>query len=143
MLTIQIEQANVLTLPASAVATRGNVNEGYQDFCFLVRDGKTWRTPVEVGIRGEGRLQVLKKHIDGAWHDFNSDDQFVHGELATLADGQEVTVVANQDIVSDHDRGTVPYRTKEGRGPTVVRFASPRPIAHGFGGLDGQQNCVA
>jgi HlyD family secretion protein len=91
---IQVERTNVLTLPASAVATRGNVNEGYQDFCLMVRDGKTWRTPVEVGSRGEGRLQVLKKHIDGAWHDFNSDDQFVQGELATLADGQEVTVVA-------------------------------------------------
>jgi hypothetical protein len=63
---------------------------------FLVRDGKTWRTPVEVGSRGEGRLVVLKKHIDGVWHDFNSDDQFVQDELATLADGQEVTVVANQ-----------------------------------------------
>jgi hypothetical protein len=27
---------------------------------FLVRDRKTWRTPVEVGSRGEGRLVVLK-----------------------------------------------------------------------------------
>jgi hypothetical protein len=63
---------------------------------FLVRDGKTWRTPVEVGSRGEGRLQVSKKHIDGAWHDFNSDDQCVQGELAALADGQEITVMANQ-----------------------------------------------
>ena len=80
---IQVEQANVLTLPDSAVATRGNVNEGYQEFCFMVRDGKIWRTPVEVGSRGEGRVQVLKKHIDGAWHDFKSDDQFVQGELAT------------------------------------------------------------
>jgi HlyD family secretion protein len=93
---IQVEQANVLTLPDSAVATRGNVNEGYQDFCFRVRDGKVWRTPVKVGSRGEGRVQVLKKHIDGAWQDFKSDDQFVQRELAALADGQEVTVAANQ-----------------------------------------------
>ena len=42
------------------------------------------------------RVQVLKKHINGAWHDFNGDDQVVQGELATLADGQEVTVVAKQ-----------------------------------------------
>jgi HlyD family secretion protein len=92
---IQVEQANVLTLPDSAVATRGNVNEGYLDFCFLVRDGKAWRTPIEVGSRGEGRVQVLKKHIDGAWLEFNSDDKFVQGQLATLADGQDVTLVAN------------------------------------------------
>ena len=39
---IQLERANVLTLPAAAVATRGDVNEGYQDLCFLLEDGKVF-----------------------------------------------------------------------------------------------------
>ena len=50
---IQVERPNVLTLPASAVATRGNVNEGYQDFCFLLENGKVRRTFIEVGSRGD------------------------------------------------------------------------------------------
>ena len=41
---IRIERPNVLTLPASAVATKGNVNQGYEDFCFLVENGKVRRT---------------------------------------------------------------------------------------------------
>ena len=48
---IQIERANVLTLPASAVATQGDVNEGYRDYCFLLEDGKLQRTWIEVGSR--------------------------------------------------------------------------------------------
>ena len=40
---IQVERQNLLTLPASAVATQGNVNEGNQDFCFLLENGKLRR----------------------------------------------------------------------------------------------------
>ena len=92
---IQVERANVLTLPASAVATRGNVNEGYQEFCFLVRERQGLAHARRGGLarRSDG-VQVLKKHVHGAWHDFNGDEQVVQGELASLADGQEVTVAA-------------------------------------------------
>ena len=68
---IQVERANVLTLPASAVATRGNVNEGYQDFCFLCVTARSGAHPSR-WARGVGRrVQVLKKQVNGAWHDFN------------------------------------------------------------------------
>ena len=92
--SIEVERANLVTLPASAVATRGNVNEGYQEFCFLVRNGKVWRTPVKLGSRGRTTVQVLKKQVNGVWHDFKSDDRVVRGELAFLADGQAVNVAA-------------------------------------------------
>ena len=95
MRRIQVERANVLTLPASAVATQGNVNEGYQDFCFLLENGKVRRTFIEVGSRGDERVQVLKKQVNGAWQDFDGNELVVEGELATLADGQEVAVATN------------------------------------------------
>jgi multidrug efflux pump subunit AcrA (membrane-fusion protein) len=69
---LQVERTNVLTLPAAAVATQGNVNEGYQNFCFLLEDGKVRRTLVEVGSRSEGRVQVLKNQVQGDWEDFTS-----------------------------------------------------------------------
>jgi HlyD family secretion protein len=92
---IQVERTNVLTLPASAVASQGNVNEGYQDFCFLLENGKVRRTFIEVGSRGDERVQVLKKQVHGSWQEFDGDELVVRGELATLADGQEVAVATN------------------------------------------------
>jgi HlyD family secretion protein len=89
---IRVERPNVLTLPASAVATQGNVNEGYQDFCFLLESGTVRRTLIEVGSRGDERVQVLKKQVRGTWQDFDGKEKVVRGELATLADGQEVDV---------------------------------------------------
>ena len=69
--SIRIERANILSLPASAVATEGNVNEGYQDFCFLLENGKVRRTPIKVGSRGDARVQILKKQVRGDWLDFD------------------------------------------------------------------------
>ena len=94
---IQFERPNVLTLPASAVATQGNVNEGYQDFCFLLEIGKVRRTFIKVGSRGDERVQVLKKQVHGAWQDFDGKEKVVQGEIASLADGQEVAVATNRE----------------------------------------------
>ncbi len=95
---IQVERTNVLTLPASAVATQGNVNEGYQDFCFLLENGKVRRTFIEVGSRGDERVQVLKKQVKGAWQDFDGNELVVQGQLATLTDGQKVAVATNEEV---------------------------------------------
>ncbi len=94
---IQIERANVLTLPASAVATQGDVNEGYRDYCFLLEDGKLQRTWIEVGSRGDRRVQVLRKQVHGAWQNFNGEEHVVQSGLASLVDGQEVTIVPIQE----------------------------------------------
>jgi hypothetical protein len=67
---------------------------------FLFRDRKNWRTLVEVLSFISKSIKLLIAHIDGVWHDFVSDDQFVRGEFATLADGQEVTIAANQRLMT-------------------------------------------
>ena len=114
---IQIERTNVLTLPASAVASQGNVNEGYQDFCFLLESGRVRRTFIEAGSRGDERVQVLKKQVHGAWQDFNSQDEVVRSELTSLADGQEVTVRADKEESNQN------LRTVSASGDSVVKTA--------------------
>jgi RND family efflux transporter MFP subunit len=93
---IQVERSNILTLPAAAVATQGDVNEGYEDFCFLWENGKVRRTPIKIGSRGEGQVEVLKKQVQGAWEDFTGEEMVVKGELSSLSDGQEVNLAAGE-----------------------------------------------
>jgi HlyD family secretion protein len=88
---IQVERSNTLTLPASAISTQGDVNEGYQDFCYLWDNGKVRRTPIKIGSRGEGRVEVLKKRGKDAWEDFSGEEKVVERGLSVLSDGQEVT----------------------------------------------------
>lgn len=57
--SIDIEAARreqTLMIPASAVREAG----GAQPWVMVVRDGRTVRQPVRLGIRGEGRVEVLE-----------------------------------------------------------------------------------
>ena len=45
--TIEAEWPDVLTIPASAIVTEGDVNVGYRTFCYLVEDGHVKRTQIE------------------------------------------------------------------------------------------------
>jgi RND family efflux transporter MFP subunit len=90
--TITAERPGVLTLPAAAVATGGDVTQGYQSYCFLVEAGKAVRTAVQVG-RGDGQLvEVLKRQKPGptpAWEEFTGTEA-VAAKAAGLTDGQAV-----------------------------------------------------
>jgi hypothetical protein len=92
--SLDVERSHVLTLPESAVATLGNVNEGYQDFCFVLEGGKVRRMPVGIGLRGEGRVQVLQKQVCGTWEELTREEQVVEGGLSALAEGQQVRVAS-------------------------------------------------
>lgn len=99
--TITGELPGVLSLPASAVVTQGDVMLGYQTFCYLVVDGKAKRTLVELGARGTDRVEVLKKQTkaakpgeDALWENFTGDEIVIKGNLAGLSDGQAVSVAA-------------------------------------------------
>ncbi len=95
--TITAQHKDVLTLPLSAIVTQGEVTQGYQTFCFLVKDGKVWRTPIQVGVRDDKFVEVLKKQSKPAkagepeeWEDFTGTEEVVQGDLASLKDGQAV-----------------------------------------------------
>ena len=59
--TITGEHAAALALPVSAVATQGDVTQGYQRYCYVVRDGKAERTLVQVGLGDGNFVEVLRK----------------------------------------------------------------------------------
>jgi multidrug efflux pump subunit AcrA (membrane-fusion protein) len=96
--TITVEHPKVLTLPATAVATVGDVTQGYQTYCFFVEDGKARRTPIQVGTRDGQRVEVLKKQGrpakpggEGAWEAFTGDEAVVAGDVSAISDGQPIT----------------------------------------------------
>lgn len=93
---IQVERSNTLTLPTSAVATQGDVNEGYQDFCYLCENDKVRRIPIKIGSRGEGRVEVLKKRVRETWEDFTGEELIVESRLAALSDGQNVIITGGE-----------------------------------------------
>ncbi len=95
---IDVEWRNVWTLPTSAVATEGDVNVGYQTFCYVVADGRVKRTPVELGARNEQLVEVLKKRVPGKdgevprWEPFTGAEVVVQNDLSALKDGQAVNL---------------------------------------------------
>lgn len=98
--TIEAEWPDVLTLPSSAVMIDGDVNVGYQSFCFLVEDGKVKRTAIETGIRNDKCVEVLKKRVTegdkSSWQSFSGSEEAVQGELAGIKDGETVDVSSPQ-----------------------------------------------
>jgi RND family efflux transporter MFP subunit len=97
--SITVQHSNVLTLPLSAVTTQGEITQGYQTFCWIVKDGKAWRTPIETGARDDRFVEVLQKRANptrsgeaGGWEDFTSEEKVVLEGIAGLKDGQAVSV---------------------------------------------------
>jgi multidrug efflux pump subunit AcrA (membrane-fusion protein) len=96
--TIITEHKNVWALPATAVLTQ---NE--QSFCYRVENGKAFRTPVQVGLRGSELVEVIKKQIkpaktgEGArWEDFSGQEAMVASDTALLNEGQSVRVTSGK-----------------------------------------------
>jgi RND family efflux transporter MFP subunit len=96
--TIIAEHKNVWSLPATAVGTQGE-----QSFCYRVENGKTVRTPVQVGLRGSELVEILKKQttpskpgVAGQWEDFGGDDVIVASDLAAVTNGQSVSVATDK-----------------------------------------------
>src|SRR6516225_9490124 len=77
--TLSAESAQVLTIPVSAVVTQGDVNQGYQTYCYVEKEGKARRTFLEVGPRDKQRIEVLKKRSQDAkeWADFDRAERII------------------------------------------------------------------
>jgi RND family efflux transporter MFP subunit len=90
--TVTAERPDVLSLPAGAVVTEGDVNRGYQTFCYEVVDGTARRLPIQTGAAAGSRVEVLKKQAAAGWADFTGQEQIVQADAAALKDGERVTV---------------------------------------------------
>jgi HlyD family secretion protein len=99
--TIFAEWPNLLTLPAAAVITEGDVNIGYKTFCYLVENGHVRRAQIETGVRNAQLVEVLRKRTTdierGAtprWEAFSGAEEVAQGELSGLRDGEAIEVKA-------------------------------------------------
>jgi RND family efflux transporter MFP subunit len=93
---ILVEHPNVWTLPDSAVLT-----EGDQTFCFCIEEGKAVRTPLQVGLTGNGLIEVLRKqsqvslsNSEPQWTQITGQEEMIVGAPLGLANGQTVAVAA-------------------------------------------------
>jgi HlyD family secretion protein len=106
---IAITRHDLLTLPRSAIASDGDVNEGYHTYCYLLDEGKVRRCEVEIGSRGDDRWEVIRKQVNGVWTDFSGSEQFVGDNVAALSDGQPV-LASGQPEVSENAREPISDR---------------------------------
>jgi multidrug efflux pump subunit AcrA (membrane-fusion protein) len=90
--TILVQHPNVWTLPKTAIRT-----EGDDTFCFRVVDGKAVRTPLQLGLAGDGLVEVLKMRIRepgssdaGDWTAVTGKEDIVAGDVDTLTEGQAI-----------------------------------------------------
>jgi HlyD family secretion protein len=99
--TIFVEWQNLLTLPASAVMTEGDVTVGYKTFCYVVENGVVKRTQIEVGARSDQLVEVLKKWApakkgdEPRWEEFTGKES-VAARATGLTDGQSVQLAVSE-----------------------------------------------
>jgi RND family efflux transporter MFP subunit len=92
--TIVAEHRGVWSLPVAAVVTKGD-----ESFCYRVSDGRVRQTPLQVGLRGETFVEVLKQQVarEGAparWDDPTGREVIVSNPPQDLKDGQAVAIPA-------------------------------------------------
>jgi len=91
---ILVEHPNAWTLPESAVLT-----EGDQTLCFCIEEGKAARTPLQLGLTGNGLIEILRKQSqvslsnrEPQWTEITGQEEMIVGAPLGLANGQNVTV---------------------------------------------------
>jgi membrane fusion protein (multidrug efflux system) len=86
---IQVRHDDAWTLPATALATDGD-----NTYCYRCENGKAVRTPLQIGLRGTGVVEVLKEQTkmpsgSFAWQDVKGADEIV-ANAATVSEGQTI-----------------------------------------------------
>ena len=82
-----IHRPNVFALPRQAVK-----EEGDQKFCYLVRNGKAVKTPVDTALSNDKCVEVDKLKIDDPWVSPTGKEQVIVGDTSDLRDGEAVQV---------------------------------------------------
>ncbi|MGD9721989.1 MAG: efflux RND transporter periplasmic adaptor subunit [Pirellulales bacterium] len=82
---VTFERKGATVLPRAVIGESGN-----QAFCYLYANGKALQTPVELGMRADDWVEVLKKNVDGTWHDFDGQEQVILGDMSEIISGQAV-----------------------------------------------------
>ena len=84
---VMFERKNTTALPHATITEIGN-----QVCCYLYKDGKAVKTPIETGVRVAEWIEVLRKKVDGQWKDIDGKEQVILGDMSELYDGEHVLV---------------------------------------------------
>jgi RND family efflux transporter MFP subunit len=92
---IVVQHANVWTVPEAAILTEGN-----QAICYRVENGKAVRTPLQIGLKGGGIVEILMQQTpaesaatEGRWTPITGEEQIVLSSPTPLTNGQAVRVM--------------------------------------------------
>jgi hypothetical protein len=91
--SVLIERTHVRALPVSAVTQIGN-----QTYCYLARDGKAVRTPIQTGVSDGSWVEATNKLVrsatspEGVWEAFDGTETVINGDLSEISDGVSVKV---------------------------------------------------
>jgi HlyD family secretion protein len=81
-----IDLKDRVTLPSSAIFTHADL-----PCCYRVESGKTLRTPLKLGVREGGTVEVLKlQKSPGTWDNPTGQEEIVLSNLGAITDGKEL-----------------------------------------------------
>ena len=84
---ITIERKAVRVLPRSAVVEIGNTM-----CCYLLRDGKAVKTPLQTRSGDANWVEVTAMQVGPDWRELTGDEEVIDGDLTELSDGKAVKV---------------------------------------------------
>jgi HlyD family secretion protein len=93
--SIVVQHVNAWTVPEAAILTEGN-----QSVCYRVQNAKAIRTPLQIGLKGGGLVEVLmlqmpaeSPSVEGHWTPITGQEEVVVSSSAPLANGQSVRAI--------------------------------------------------
>jgi RND family efflux transporter MFP subunit len=102
---IIVQRKDAWTLPESVL-----VSEADQTICFRVEEGRAVRTPLQIGLRGNGRVEILMKQtptsLSGGelqWTPITGQEEIVASGASSLVNGMKIQA-------NDAGRGTTENR---------------------------------
>lgn len=94
---ITVQLPDTLALPSESL-----MNEGDNYYCYVIEGGKAVRTAVQVGVKADRMIQVLRKqerHIgdpkNDKWEEFTGHEEIVARNPTSLIDGQAVAAATS------------------------------------------------
>lgn len=85
--TVRIERRDVWAIPPACVVEVGNEN-----VCYLYREGRAIRTPVQTGLSDGKWLEVAMKMVGDKWEPFDGSEEVIQGDPGDLVSGEKVDI---------------------------------------------------
>jgi HlyD family secretion protein len=83
--SVFIHRPDVFALPRQTVK-----EEGDSKYCYLARDGKAVKTPVDTALSDGKWVEVARMKIGGAWVKVTGNEQVIAGDTSELSNGDAV-----------------------------------------------------